>query len=91
MSYSGRVLDRPGGSLVPMDGTAQVLVEDSAPLLQCPPCTGINIFTGQPVTLLGLYDQEDVDRLVEDGALTEASSPLGVVPGPPVKPAAQGK
>jgi hypothetical protein len=29
--FSGRVLDRPGGTLVPMDGVASVLIEDSAP------------------------------------------------------------
>jgi hypothetical protein len=31
LTFSGRVLDRPGGTLVPMDGVASVLIEDSAP------------------------------------------------------------
>jgi hypothetical protein len=29
--FDGRVLDRPGGTLVPLDGVASVLIEDSAP------------------------------------------------------------
>ncbi|HEV2105645.1 MAG TPA: C25 family cysteine peptidase, partial [Candidatus Eisenbacteria bacterium] len=41
VTFRGRVLDRPGGSLVPFDGTANVLIEDSAPTLQSGPddCT----------------------------------------------------
>ncbi len=29
--FTGRVLDKPGGALVPLDGVASVLIEDSAP------------------------------------------------------------
>ena len=36
----GDVLDRPGGALVPVNGTADFLVEESAPIDTVPGCTG---------------------------------------------------
>jgi peptidase C25-like protein/flagellar hook capping protein FlgD len=36
--FSGRVVDHPGGDLVPVDGIANLLVEDSAPTLLSPLC-----------------------------------------------------
>ncbi len=48
MTFTGRVLDRPGGTPLTLDGTADVLVEDSAPLLQAPPCTINGIICQQP-------------------------------------------
>jgi hypothetical protein len=38
MHFTGRVLDGLGGALVPLEGVADVLVEDAAPTLQAPPC-----------------------------------------------------
>jgi hypothetical protein len=37
VSYSGRILDRPQGTVVPLDGVASVLIEDSAPTNTTPP------------------------------------------------------
>ncbi|OGF12807.1 MAG: hypothetical protein A2W00_00845 [Candidatus Eisenbacteria bacterium RBG_16_71_46] len=36
--FRGRVLDREGGVLQPLDGEAAVLIEDAAPYLLLPPC-----------------------------------------------------
>jgi hypothetical protein len=36
--FRGRVLDRPGGSAVPIDGVAALLIEDSPPLELLPVC-----------------------------------------------------
>ena len=36
--FTGEVLDRPGGHVVPLDGVANVLIEDSAPFTRVPPC-----------------------------------------------------
>ena len=38
ISFSGRVLDRPNGALLPLDGAVDVLVEDNKPFLQVPAC-----------------------------------------------------
>jgi hypothetical protein len=38
--FTGRVLDRPGGSLVPIDGSASMLIEDSAPTNLTPKSDG---------------------------------------------------
>ncbi|HEY2956252.1 MAG TPA: C25 family cysteine peptidase [Candidatus Eisenbacteria bacterium] len=38
LTFRGTVLDRPGGSLVPLDGLADLLIEDSAPRDSAPPC-----------------------------------------------------
>lgn len=38
ISFTGRVLDRPNGTLLPLDGAVDVLVEDNKPLLQTPAC-----------------------------------------------------
>src|SRR5204862_7178475 len=42
VQFDGRVLDQPGGSLLPLDGTTAVLIEDSAPIdttFECPFCS----------------------------------------------------
>jgi hypothetical protein len=39
VTFTGRVLDRPGGALVPLDGVSTVLIEDSAPTLVTPEAT----------------------------------------------------
>jgi hypothetical protein len=36
VNFAGRVLDRPGGTLQPLDGVASVLIEDSAPTFITP-------------------------------------------------------
>lgn len=59
--FEGRVLDRPGGTLVPMDGVASVLIEDSAPTNvtpnDCPPAREYRFSAGPmyhgDVTLTG--------------------------------------
>jgi len=38
VSFRGRVTESPGGAPVAFDGVADVLIEDSAPLEQAPPC-----------------------------------------------------
>jgi hypothetical protein len=38
VTFRGRVLDAPGGAPAALDGVADVLIEDSAPLEQAPPC-----------------------------------------------------
>jgi len=39
LTFRGQVVDRPGGSPVAFDGVASMLIEDSAPLLDTPPCS----------------------------------------------------
>src|SRR5205085_5798249 len=39
VTFKGQVLDRAGGTPVTADGVASMLIEDSAPLLDTPPCT----------------------------------------------------
>ena len=51
MSYRGLVLDRPNGTLVPLDGVADVLVEDSKPLLQAPACPAPSKYLCSPAAL----------------------------------------
>ena len=38
VTYRGRVLESPGGAAVALDGVADLLIEDAAPLEQAPPC-----------------------------------------------------
>jgi len=39
LTFRGTVVDRPGGTPVAIDGVASLLIEDSAPLLDTPPCS----------------------------------------------------
>jgi hypothetical protein len=38
-SFTGRVLDRPNGTLLPVDGVVDVRIDDAAPILRAPRCT----------------------------------------------------
>ena len=45
MAFTGRLLDRPGGNVVPLDGSVSLLIEDAAPIVQAPGCP---LFPGCP-------------------------------------------
>ena len=48
LRFAGRVLDRPGGSLVDVNGAVSMLLEDSAPIDTTPDCT-INGISCKPL------------------------------------------
>jgi hypothetical protein len=65
VTFRGRVLDRPGGSVVAMNGVTSVLIEDSAPIVSTPcpipPCENYfyyagTIFRGDAEVKQGLFE-----------------------------------
>lgn len=48
VTYRGRVVESPGGAPVVFDGVADLLIEDSAPLEQAPPCRLSSCSSGRP-------------------------------------------